>query len=350
MSLNLIFRIIGMIVFGAGGAWLGVYLSELASGPPSLWVSVLTLSGILIGIVLTPYITIRPFNSIRNILKHVSVKTLFAGIIGLIIALIISLLASYPLSLLVSPLNRWLPVLSIIIFGYFGVWVFVSRQNEIFKLFRNLFRFDSGSPELSEDNRRHFQTLLDTSVIIDGRIADIARTGFLPGELNIPGFVLNELQYIADSTDNLRRQRGRRGLEVLAQMQKDPKIFVRISDLDVEGTHQADEKLILLARQLKVPIITNDFNLNKVAELQGIQILNINDLANAVKAVFLPGETLRVRVIQEGRENGQGVAYLEDGTMVVVQGGHKHIGEEMNTVVTKVLQTAAGRMIFSRME
>ncbi|MBT6151365.1 MAG: TRAM domain-containing protein, partial [Chloroflexi bacterium] len=202
----------------------------------------------------------------------------------------------------------------------------------------------------SGSNKSVRQILLDTSVIIDGRIADIARTGFLSGELLIPGFVLNELQYIADSSDNLRRQRGRRGLEVLAQMQKDPLIPVNISDIDVEGSRQVDDKLVILAKQLRVPVLTNDFNLNRVAELQGVTILNINELANAVKAVYLPGEVLPVRVIQEGRESGQGVGYLDDGTMVVVQGGNNSIGIEMNTVVTKVLQTAAGRMIFARIE
>jgi uncharacterized protein YacL len=191
---------------------------------------------------------------------------------------------------------------------------------------------------------------MDTSVIIDGRVTDIARTGFLSGELLIPRFVLNELQYIADSSDNLRRQRGRRGLEVLSQLQKDPAISVRISDIDVEGTNAVDDKLIILARQMRAPVLTNDFNLNRVAEIQGVTILNINELANAVKAVYLPGENLNVRVIQEGREHGQGIGYLDDGTMVVVQDGNENIGEEINTVVTKVLQTAAGRMIFSKPE
>jgi uncharacterized protein YacL len=192
--------------------------------------------------------------------------------------------------------------------------------------------------------------LMDTSVIIDGRVADIARTGFLPGELLIPRFVLNELQYIADSGDNLRRQRGRRGLEVLSQLQKDPAIAVRISDVDVEGTNAVDDKLVILARQMRAPVLTNDYNLNRVAEIQGVTILNINELANAVKAVYLPGETLEVRVIQEGREQGQGIGYLDDGTMVVVQDGNEYIGKEIPTVVTKVLQTAAGRMIFSKPE
>ena len=192
--------------------------------------------------------------------------------------------------------------------------------------------------------------LLDTSVIIDGRIADIARTGFLPGSLLIPHFVLAELQYIADSPDSLRRQRGRRGMEVLSQLQKEPVIPVRINDIDVEGIRDVDEKLIILARQMRCPILTNDYNLNRIAELQGVTILNVNELANAVKSVLLPGETLIVRVIQEGKESGQGVGYMDDGTMVVIESGREYLNNEIMVTVTKVLQTAAGRMIFARPE
>ena len=190
--------------------------------------------------------------------------------------------------------------------------------------------------------------LLDTSVIIDGRIADIARTGFLPGSLLIPHFVLAELQYIADSADSLRRQRGRRGMEVLSSLQKEPTIPVRLTDIDVEGVREVDDKLVILARQWKCPILTNDYNLNRVAELQGVKILNINDLANAVKVVLLPGETFNISVIQEGKELNQGVGYLDDGTMVVIESGVKYLGQSINVMVTKILQTSAGRMIFAR--
>ena len=169
--------------------------------------------------------------------------------------------------------------------------------------------------------------LVDTSAIIDGRISDIARTGFIPGRLLIPRFVLNELQYVSDSADNLRRQRGRRGMEVLSELQKDPAIPVTITDIDVEGVREVDERLIVLARQMNCPILTNDYNLNRVAELQGVSILNINELANAVKAILLPGESLDMKIIQEGKEYGQGVGYMEDGTMVVVENGHKFIGK-----------------------
>ena len=192
--------------------------------------------------------------------------------------------------------------------------------------------------------------LLDTSVIIDGRIADIAKTGFLVGTLVIPRFVLNELQYIADSAESLRRQRGRRGMEVLSQLQKDTTVPVRISDIDVDGVREVDDKLVILARQLRCPILTNDYNLNRVAELQGVPILNVNELANAVKSVLLPGEQLEVNIIQEGKESGQGVGYLDDGTMVVVEDGRSHLHTQSMVTVTKILQTAAGRMIFARID
>jgi len=350
MSIEFVFRIIGMILFGSGGVWLGVNLSRLAGDTPDLWAMVFGLAGMLAGLVLTPYISIRPIRSIRALLSQVSARTLFAGIIGLVVGLLIAGLLAFPLSLLPEPFRQILPLAAALLLCYFGVTIFVSRQNDIFSVWTSLSRRSTEESEDVGGKATSRTILMDTSVIIDGRVADIARTGFLPGELLIPRFVLNELQYIADSGDNLRRQRGRRGLEVLAQLQKDPAISVRISDIDVEGPRAVDDKLVILARQLRAPVLTNDYNLNRVAELQGVNILNINELANAVKAVYLPGEMLTVRVIQEGREPGQGVGYLDDGTMVVVQDGNEHIGVELDTVVTKVLQTAAGRMIFSKPE
>ena len=190
--------------------------------------------------------------------------------------------------------------------------------------------------------------LLDTSVIIDGRITDISKTGFITASLTVPNFVLNELQYIADSGDALRRKRGRRGLEVLRVLREESPIPLEITDMDVSEVREVDSKLVALARHLSVPIMTNDYNLNRVAGLQGVTVLNINDLANAVKAAYLPGEELGVKVIQEGREHGQGVGYLDDGTMVVIEEGRYHLNRMLDVVVTKVLQTSAGRMIFAK--
>jgi uncharacterized protein YacL len=190
--------------------------------------------------------------------------------------------------------------------------------------------------------------LLDTSVIIDGRIADISKTGFIQASLLVPNFVLMELQHIADSADPLRRNRGRRGLDVLTILQNEAPIPTRITDMDVSEVREVDSKLVSLARHLQCPIMTNDYNLNRVAEIQGVRVLNINDLANAVKAAYLPGEELTVKVIQEGREADQGVGYLEDGTMVVIEEGEYLINKTVTVTVTKVLQTTAGRMIFAK--
>ena len=190
--------------------------------------------------------------------------------------------------------------------------------------------------------------VVDTSAIIDGRIAEIVETGFIYGTLVVPRFVLDELQHIADSSDTLRRNRGRRGLEILARMQKEPGTPVEIVEDAVPTETEVDAKLVALALVRSRVILTNDFNLNRVAELQGVRVMNINSLANAVKPAVLPGEELRVRVIQEGKEAGQGVGFLDDGTMIVVEGGARHIDKDLDVAVTRVLQTVAGRMIFAQ--
>lgn len=355
MSIEFIFRLIGMIVLSIVGVYWGISLGRLAGAPPDLYAVVLGLVGALVGLVLTPFVTTRPARALRSVLGKVSAQTLFSGLIGLLAGLTFAALLAFPLSLLPSPFGDLFPFIGVLIFGYFGVMVFVMRQNDIFEVLRTRLpapRVDengevAAGPVQSAGATRTI--LLDTSVIIDGRIADIARTGFLVGTLLIPRFVLNELQYIADSPDSLRRQRGRRGMEVLSQLQKETTVPVRISDIDVEGVREVDDKLVVLARQLRCPILTNDYNLNRVAELQGVAVLNVNELANAVKSVLLPGETLAVNIIQEGREAGQGIAYLDDGTMVVVEDGRERINTQTNVLVTKVLQTAAGRMIFARL-
>jgi uncharacterized protein YacL len=349
MSAEFISRIIGMLVFGALGVYLGATLADLAGNEPERWAQIFGLVGVLVGLVLTPVITIRPLRRLRSVLGQVSARTLLSALLGLILSLVIAGLLAFPLSLLPAPFSQILPIVVALLLAYFGLAVFIARQNDILSFFSFLpNRGGDAKRGGTGDNGRSI--LMDTSVIIDGRITDIARTGFLAGSLIIPRFVLNELQHIADSSDKLRRQRGRRGLEVLSNLQKDPRLPVHISDIDVEGSRNVDDKLVILARQMHAPILTNDFNLNRVAELQGVTILNINELANAVKAVFLPGEELTVRVIQAGREPRQGVGYLDDGTMVVVQDGADYIGTDLPTSVTKVLQTAAGRMIFAKPE
>jgi len=346
MSLEFVFRILGRVVFGLLGGYFGVDLANVTTITTEEGAVIFGLVGALFGLVLTPTLTTRPVNSLRALLNQLDSRTLGAGLAGLTVGMVIAALLAFPLSLLPSPLGEVFPFIGVMLFGYIGVAVFISRKNDIFSTFsgRVFSMPDRGGGK--KDKERVI--LVDTSVIIDGRISDIAQTGFLVGELLIPRFVLDELQHIADSADGMRRQRGRRGMEILANLKESNTIPVRISDIDVEGTREVDSKLVILARQLSCPILTNDYNLNRVAEIQGVSVLNINELANSVKAVLLPGEAVDVRIIQEGKERGQGVGYLSDGTMVVVEDGKDHMNEDINSIVTKVLQTAAGRMIFAR--
>lgn len=347
MSSELVVRLVGMIIMSIGGGYLGISLAGSVGQSVELWGSVFALLGALTGLIITPFITIRPLRRFRSRIVQISAQKMVTGVMGLVVGLIIAALVAFPLSLLPDPFGQILPFLGALLFSYLGVAIFVMRQNDILGIIRS--RFSLSSEEGSAPNAER-SVLLDTSVIIDGRIADIARTGFVTGQMMVPSFVLNELQHIADSSDNLRRQRGRRGLDVLNRMQKDSTIPFRITDLDVEGVREVDDKLVILAKQLRAPILTNDFNLNRVAGLQGVLVLNINELANAVKAVYIPGETLEVKVIQAGKEMNQGVGYLDDGTMVVVEEGKDYIDQSIPVMVTKVLQTAAGRMIFGKPE
>jgi uncharacterized protein YacL len=353
MSIDFIIRIIGMFIFAIMGSYWGFWFSSqnVVSQIPAYtfgWGFV----GALFGLVGTPYLTTVPTRAMRRFLVTISAENLLAGLTGLISGLLVAALLTFPLARLPDPFGSILPFLAVLIFGYFGVALFVMRQSDILSVIGmvNKNGGEGGAavgPSWGQGSRT---ILLDTSVIIDGRVSDIAKTGFLPGTLLIPRFVLNELQYIADSADSLRRQRGRRGMEVLSELQKVSAVSVRISDIDVEGVREVDDKLVILARQLKCPILTNDYNLNRVAELQGVIILNINELANAVKSVVLPGETMGIAIIQEGKEMNQGVGYMDDGTMVVVEGGNRFIGQTKTVSITKVLQTAAGRMIFAKPE
>ncbi len=349
MTVDFFLRILGMLFFAFLGGYAGGELAIYYQRDNLTYVSVLGLVGALVGLILTPYFTTRPMRTLRAVLGRLSAETLFAGLIGLITGLLIAALLAFPLSLLPPPLGEILPFVGVVVFVYFGISLFIMRQGDLFSLISALFGRSSETDALTWSNLNR-NILLDTSVLIDGRVSDIAKTGFLPGTLLIPRFVLNELQYIADSPDSLRRARGRRGMETLAELQRLPNVMVRVSDIDVEGIRDVDDKLMILARQLKCPILTNDYNLHRIAELQGVTILNINELANAVRSVVLPGEVLRINIIQEGKEPGQGVGYMDDGTMVVVENGRDVIGEYCEVTVSKVLQTAAGRMIFARVD
>jgi uncharacterized protein YacL len=276
-----------------------------------------------------------------------------AGVLGLATGLIISnLLGSAFLPIPI--VGKYVPLLLSVILGYLGINVAIRKREELFSMFSNLPTLpwlNRDGKERSKDKSEEIACqakILDTSVIIDGRIADICKSGFIEGALIIPIFVLEELQHIADSSDLLKRNRGRRGLDILNRMQKELALNVEINNRDFDDIAEVDSKLIKLGQLLKAKVITNDYNLNKVAELQGVSVLNINELSNAVKPVVLPGEEMVVHVVKDGKEMGQGVAYLDDGTMIVVDGGKKHIGETVGVLVTSVLQTAAGRMIFAK--
>lgn len=348
MSTEFFARIFGMAVFTLFGIYFGDYLVGISLGPPYLTPIVMGLVGSLTGLIMTPFFSTRPIRSLQERINLTPSQNLFAGMGGLIIGLVIAALLSYPISLMPPPLGKYLPVGIAVFFGYLGYSIFTSRQRDIFTVLRPGEKSPDEMKAGAKTTTAKNVIVLDTSVIIDGRIEDIARTGFLPGTLVIPHFVLLELQYIADSSDALRRQRGRRGMEVLSNLQKETAVDLQIIDTDYEDIPTVDDKLVALAKETGGSILTNDYNLNRIADLQGVNILNINELANAVKAVYLPGETLNVEIIQEGKEYNQGVGYLDDGTMIVVENGSLYLGKEIPTTVTKVLQTAAGRMIFSR--
>lgn len=303
----------------------------------------------LIGVVVMYWLPVRVARYIAKGLRHsklnlalMPLSDLMASMAGLIVGLLISVLLIPSLPRL-DGVGWLLPFLLTVALGLTGFRLgYVKRQElSALLLHRGTETTDSKSP-------RDEHKILDTSVIIDGRVADICKTGFIEGVLVIPEFVLEELQHIADSSDLLKRNRGRRGLDILNKIQKELDIQVQIYEGDFEDIAEVDSKLVRLAKVLQGKVVTNDYNLNKVCELQGVSVLNINDLANAVKPVVLPGEEIVVQVIKDGKEHGQGVAYLDDGTMIVVEGGRDFIGTTLDVMVTSVLQTSAGRMIFAK--
>jgi uncharacterized protein YacL len=285
----------------------------------------------------------------KEILKF-STSDIILGSAGLIIGFVIAFLISQPFTH-IKYVGTIISVLMYLTFGYLGIKVATRKKDEISWPSINLKKLPSKTKlENETKNTRISPKILDTSVIIDGRIADICRTGFIEGTLIIPEFVLKELRHIADSSDSLKRNRGRRGLDILNMLQKEKIIDVLIESKDYGDNIEVDVKLLKLAQDLGGKVLTNDFNLNKVAEFQGVQVLNINELANAVKPVVLPGEEMNLVIVKDGKESGQGLAYLDDGTMIVIEGGKKCIGDSVCVTVTSVLQTAAGRMIFAKLK
>ncbi|RHW36220.1 PIN/TRAM domain-containing protein [Lysinibacillus yapensis] len=288
----------------------------------------------------------------EGILFKIPAADLLFGTLGLIVGLIVAYLIGFAVQRIQIPIvTEVLPILLSILLGYLGFRFGFAKRDELSQMFSK--SNPSQKKKSSESSGALAETkqlykLLDTSVIIDGRIADISSTGFIEGTLIVPQFVLTELQHIADSSDTLKRTRGRRGLDMLKKLQDERATTVQISEEDFEDVQEVDLKLVRLAKKMGAQILTNDFNLNKVCDLHHVQVLNINDLANAVKPVVIPGEDMQVVVIKDGKEQNQGVAYLDDGTMIVVEGGRSFIGQSIAVTVTSVLQTSAGRMIFAK--
>ena len=282
-------------------------------------------------------------DDVENRLASITLAELFMCALGLIIGLIVANLVSIPI-LKIEVIGLPISVMLNILFGMLGVVLALRKRNEnIFDMFK-----DSKSGHSRNSQTTNYK-ILDTSTIIDGRILDVSNTGFIDGEFIIPSFILEELRHISDSQDALRRARGRRGLDILNLLQKEGKVNVRIEEYDLPDNIEVDEKLLRTAQKLKGNLITTDYNLSKVAKLKGIKVLNINDLANSVKPIALPGEEMDVLIVKEGKENGQGVAFLDDGTMVVVESGRKYVGEQIPVQVTSVLQTSSGRLVFAKL-
>ena len=340
-------RFLGAALGGLIG--IALVIAQLAVFQPvpgaALLVLAWVVAWIVLGYTLLPYLTVIPALAALRAVQQLSTAEFVTAIIGLFIGLLLGLLLGLPLSNIPGPIGTLAPLGISVFLGLAMVGLTVAKRHDLIKAAESLGLLRRGAPEGNASGVPRI--LVDTSAIIDGRIADIADSGFLFGILEVPRFVLDEVQRLADSSDSMRRTRGRRGLDILAQMRKSGTTPVQVIDEDVPGTPEVDSKLVALARRDGRAVLTNDLNLNRIADLQGVRVLNVNSLANAVKPALLPGEDLRVRVIQPGKDAGQGVGYLDDGTMVVVEGGAKSIDNELDVTVTRVLQTVAGRMVFA---
>jgi len=356
---RVIFVTILVVIGGALGYQLGAVLvsaalgstgfKDLVGSPATALFNKMGFA--LIGVLIAWLLGTAAFNKIVRVGESLKVMhpnekiAIFSGVAaGLVLTAMISQMTLKLTPAIGVPLTLFVGTVLV----YLGLVIALSMKDEMrFAGARTASRPDIGA-EFGEEQLERIK-IFDTNVIIDGRVADVCRTGFIEGPIYIPGFVLDEIQHIADSADSLKRARGRRGLDILNQMRSELPLVVRTLDatIDFTGVDEVDSKLVRMAKKLNGAIVTNDFNLNKVAELQGVPVLNINELANALKPVVLPGEEMRVTVIKEGKEQNQGVAYLDDGTMIVIEGGRRRMGETLEVLVSSVLQTVAGKMIFA---
>ena len=351
MVADVLYRVSGAAILAAGGWGAGDYVADVwAPGQYLPLVAGSALAGAAVGAAATPFAVNRISGSVADQTGALPTSRLLSGFAGMAGGLAAALLISIPIFRLPGWLGLALPVAISLVMAYIGASLMLSPSRDVFRKLLN--DDDSLSAGASADSGEQGggggdQMLLDTSAIIDGRIAAIAKTGFLQGRLLAPRFVLDELRHVADSRDAMKRARGRRGLETLREIREEDKVRTEILDMDYPQAAEVDAKLVGLARELGASIVTTDFNLNRVARIDGIAVLNVNELANALRPVALPGERMRLRILQEGKEPGQGVGFLEDGTMVVVDSGVHHIDRELEVTVARVLQTASGVMIFA---
>jgi len=354
-------RLIFALVFGMTGYQLVVYgasfgFYELTPRTMVVWVPIAVSMPAIVGFVLASAVldwVYRVSLVVETALQGVPLSDILAGVLGLTVGLFLAFLLSFPLSD-IPVVGRYLPILASLLLGYVGFTVAVKRREDLGKLLgsigrlRDRFRRDEDKASGGFEDKQ--LKVIDTSAIIDGRILEVVRTGFLSGMIVVPKFVLSELQQIADSSDPIKRARGRRGLEVLQALREMPGSCVVMDESTLKGldAESVDEGVLKLADKLGADLIVTDYNLNKVAGIRGIRVLNVNELANALRPLVMPGEELSVDVIRYGKEADQGVGYMEDGTMVVVEGGARFLGQRVEIVVTSVLQTSAGRMVFGR--
>ncbi len=352
LSLTFFVRVIGMVLLGYLGFRLGVTLSGAPLSADE-WraTALLMLAGAGLGLLTTPRWTIEPLREYERYVRSISIVELTAIVFGMLIGLLFAALLTVPLAQLPAPFGQIMPVLVAGALIYLSSSIFSARKTEVGDLLRtSRTRPSTLAPMPSEGAPQPRRILLDTSVIIDGRIPLMVQTGFLEATLLVPNFVLSELQLLADSSDELKRGRGKRGLDLLATLRKQEGIAVEVINVDVPNTNLVDEKLVVLARQYRCPILTNDANLGRVAELQSVRVLNINQLADAIRPPVVPGQDLSVKIRDVGRERDQGISFLDDGTMVVVEDARALVGVDVTVVVTRVYQTQTGRIVFAQLQ
>ena len=348
MVADILSRIAGGALLATAGWGVGEYITDIwGPGGYVFWVFGLSALGAIIGLTATPYVSVRLYRSLAEQTRAVPTSRLLSGMVGLVVGLLVALLLSIPLWQIPGLLGVALPIALSMLLGYLGAMLMFSPSRD---LFREVLP-DSGArdaqPAQPSESAQSALMLLDTSAIIDGRIASVSKTGFLQGTLIIPRFVLNELLQVADSSNSMRRTRGRRGLEILNQIREEGNVQTEVLEIDYPGARDVDSKLIGLAKQMDASIVTTDFNLNRLAQIDNIPVLNVNELAGSLRPVVIPGETMKLRIIQLGREPGQGIGFLDDGTMVVVESGGQYMNQELDVTVTRILQTPTGLIIFS---